>query len=371
MAKITETEIEEIDMEFFLERESVPFRLGRGVSGAQLHVQTCPNCRDNRWRTYFGLDSGKGNCFVCGLGFSKLRYIHLQLGHEDNQWGDTFKAIEELLREQGWRPKREAMVKVDIGEVVLPISTPIPDGNGSNLDYLEQRGITADVAKYFELRNCEFGWWKFKDDQGHAQLQNFQNRVIIPVFDIDGQLKTFQGRDIVGKSDRKYLFPKELPGTGRYILNAHNCVASASACLGEGFFDVAAIKIAFDQDVSLRDVTALGSFGKHLSYGEPSGDDQLGRFHWLHKRGLKEVTLMWDGEVNALKAALDAGKKLTSIGLKVRVALLPFEKDPNEVTPDVVRAAYYGAKPYTGQLDLKWRLQNPYSTAALRKAHGV
>lgn len=371
MAKITDAELEEIDMEFFLERESVPFRVSRGVSGTQLHIQSCPSCHDNRWRTYFGLDTGKGNCFVCGRGFKKLSFIHAQLGHDDHQWGDTFRSIEELLREQGWRPKREAMVKVDVGEVQLPISDAIPNANGQNIDYLEQRGISADIAKYFELRNCTYGWWKFKDETGETKMQNFGERIIIPVFDIDGKLKTFQGRDVTGKSERKYLFPKELPGTGRYLLNGHNCLASTRACMGEGFFDVAAIKIAFDQDVALRDVTALGSFGKHLSYGDTQGDDQLGRFFWLKQRGLKEVTIMWDGEVNALKAGLDAAKKIVSIGLAVRIALLPYEKDPNEVTADVVRAAYYGAKPYTPQLDLRWRMQNPYSTPALRKAHGV
>jgi DNA primase len=371
MPRITDDELEELDLEFFLERESVPYRIGRGVSGIQLQIQTCPNCRDNRWRTYFGVETGRGNCFVCSTGFNKMNFIHMQLDHGDTQWGETIRAIEELLREQGWRPKRAAMVKVEFDEVVLPISDPIPDATGQNLDYLEQRGISAEIAKYFELRNCSFGWWKFKDAEGNTSMQNFQERIIIPVFDIDGKIKTFQGRDKTGASDRKYLFPKELPGTGRYILNAHNCTASARACMGEGFFDVAAIKIAFDEDVALRDVTALGSFGKHLSYGDSGGDDQLGRFFWLKQRGLKEVTLMWDGEVNALKAALDAAKRLTSIGLQVRIALLPFERDPNEVTADVVRAAYYGAKPYTQQLHMRWLLENPYSTASIRKRYGL
>lgn len=371
MGKISEEDLEELDMEFFLERESVPFRVSRGVSGVQLHIQNCPNpsCRDNRWRTYFGLETGRGNCFVCGEGFSKLRYIHDQLDHEN--WADTFREIEEILKEQGWRPKREAMVRVEIGEITLPVSDAIPDETQGNLDYLEQRGISAEIAKYFALRNCSFGWWRFKDDQGEWKMQNFSNRIIVPVCDLDGSLKTFQGRDTTGTSDRKYLFPKELPGTGRYILNGHNCMASSSACMGEGFFDVAAIKIAFDQDVQLRDVTALGSFGKHLSYGDPTGDDQLGRFHALKMRGLKTLTIMWDGEVNALKAALDAAKKITSIGIAVKIALLPYEKDPNEITAEAVRSAYYGARAYTPQLDMTWRLQSPYSSAALRKKYGV
>jgi DNA primase len=357
-------------MEFFLERESAPFRVGRGVSGVQLHLQTCPDCGDDRWRTYFGIETGRGNCFVCGRGFSKLNFIRLQLGHGDDEWALTFREIEEILREQGWRPKREAMVKVEIGEIKLPISTPLPDENGQYTDYLSQRGIPPEISKYFGLRLCEFGWWAFKDG-AETKMQNFSNRIIVPVSDLDGTLKTFQGRDVLGFSDRKYLFPKELPGTGRYILNGQNCVATSRAAMGEGFFDVAAIKIAFDEDVALRDVCALGSFGKHLSYGDPVGDDQLGRFHSLMKRGLKELTIMWDGEVNALKAALDAAKKLSSIGLKIRIALLPFEKDPNEITAEAVRKAFYGAKPYTAQLDMLWRLQSPYSTPEQRKKHGI
>ena len=369
--KISEEELEELDMEFFLDRESIAYKIGRGVSGIQLHIKTCPSCHDDRWRTYFGLDTGRGNCFVCGRGFSKLSFIHNQLGHSDTQWGDTFRAIEELLREQGWRPKRQAMVKVEIGDVVLPLNTPIPDANGEVIPYLANRGISAEIARYFELRFCKYGWWMFKDEKGARQMQNFQERVIIPVFDLDGTLKTFQGRDVTGNSDRKYLFPKELPGTGRYVLNAHNCVASKRACMGEGIFDVMGIKIAFDQDAELRDVTALGSFGKHLSYGHPEGDDQLGRFFALRQRGLEELTIMWDGEVRALTAALDAAKKITSIGIKTRIALLPYERDPNEVSAEIVRAAYYGAKPYTSALDMTWRLQNPYSTPALRKKYGV
>lgn len=370
MARLTETEIDELDMEFVLERESVPFRVSRGVSGVQLHIQNCPECHDNRWRTYFGLETGRGNCFVCGQGFSKLSFIHALYEHGESDWGATFREIEELLREQGWRPKREAMVRVEVGEVKLPVSDPIPDDNGFVLDYLTQRGLGADICKYFGLRNCTFGWWVYKEGE-ETKMQNFQNRIIIPVCDLDGTVKTFQGRDTLGTSDRKYLFPKELPGTGRYILNGHNCVATNRACMGEGFFDVAAIKMACDDDVQLRDVCALGSFGKHLSYGDTVGDDQLGRFHSLMKRGLKELTIMWDGEVNALKAALDAAKKLITIGLKIRIALLPYEKDPNEVTADQVRAAFYGARVYNAQLDMTWRLQNPYSTPALRKKYGV
>lgn len=370
MTKLSFSQIQdELDMEFFLERESISFRETRGTSGVQLNIKTCPNpaCRDERWRTYFGIDNGQGNCFVCGKSFNKVHFVNNYFDFGDN-WRATFQMCEEILRDQGYRPKRKAMVRVEHGDVTLPLSDPLPLPDGSNLAYLEQRGFGPDICKYFELRWCQFGWWKFKDPDGNTQTQNFGDRVIIPVFDLDGTLKTFQGRDLTGESAKKYLFPMELPGTGRYLLNGHNAVATDHVCMGEGAFDVAAIKLAFDEDPELRHIVPIGSFGKHLSYGAPDGDDQLGRFLKLKGRGITTVTIMWDGEVNALLAALDAAKVLSGIGMKVRIALLPFEKDPNEVTGDVVRKAFYAAQLWTPALDIRWRLRNPYAEDAKKKA---
>lgn len=355
----------ELDMEFFLDRESIPYKATRGVNGLQLNIQTCPNpsCQDRRWRTYFGADTGRGNCFVCGEGYSKAKFIHLHFGHDS--WRDTMREVETIMVEQGWRPIRKALVAVTNGDVVLPTSVALPTDTGQNLLYLEQRGFGPDLVKYFGLRYCEFGWWKFKADDGSLKMQDFKNRVIIPVYDLDGDLKTFQGRDITGTSDRKYLFPKELPGTGRYLLNGQNVMMTEEAVMGEGIFDVMAIKKAFDEVNDLRHIVPIGSFGKHLSYGAQDGNDQLGRFLTLKARGLKVLTIMWDGEVNALVSALNAAKLLTGIGLKVRIALLPFEKDPNEVVPDVVRDAYRKAELWTPSLDVRWRLRNPFGRSQL------
>lgn len=352
---------EELDFEFFLDRESIAFRKSRGSSGMQFHLKTCPACGDERWRTYMGEDSGLGNCFVCNASFNNLTFVHRYLGFEaKDRWGETFSFLRDVLKEQGWRPKREAVEVEYSEEARLPESISLPTPNGENLTYLEQRGFSGEVSKYFAFRYCQHGWWLFKDEDNKHGSQNFSNRVIIPVFDVYGSLKTFQGRDLGGVSDRKYLFPKMLPGTGRFLLNGQNVMATDSVCMGEGAFDVAAIKVAFDQEASLRHVVPIGSFGKHLSHGALDGRDQLGQFLILKSRGLKNVTIMWDGEKKALLAALDAAKILTGIGLLVRIALLPPGKDPNEVPYDVVRSAYVGAKPWTPALDVKWRLRNPY-----------
>lgn len=355
-------ELEELDLEFWFERESRPFKLSRGSSGMQINAQECPACGDRRYRTYLNAETGVGNCFVCNERFNKGTFIVRSLGLDpDNRldWGAAFKHIREVLVDQGWRPKRMSAVAVEHGEVKLPRSFPLPTPEGHNLQYLEDRGVTADYAKYFGLRVSTIGQWRFKNDDGTDGSQNFSNRLIIPVYDLDGTLKTFQGRDLTGESDRKYLFPKGLPGTGRYLLNGQNAHHAKRICVGEGFFDVAAIKIAMDQDVSLRDVVAVGSFGKHLSFGQKDGDDQLSRLIALKREGLEEVTMMWDGEWKALIAALDAAEQIARVGLRARIATLPADRDPNEVTGDVVRAAFLGARPFSKLLAVEWRLRNP------------
>ena len=347
---------EELDIEYLLDRESVAFKVTRGSSGMQLNIKECPACGDSRWRTYFGLETGRGNCFKCNTPFNKVSFAkHLF----DTDWSATKKILIEALEEQGWRPKRVYEAAVDPGEVKLPVSIPLPTPEGQNLQYLEDRGFTGEIAAYFHLRYCQHGWWIY-EQEGETKYQTFDSRVIIPVFDLDGSLKTFQGRDVTGTSERKYLFPIALPGTGRYLYNAHNILNAKHVVLGEGAFDVAAIKVAFDQDPDLRQVVAIGSFGKHLSMGDTGGNDQLGRFIKLKHAGLEQVTIMWDGEPAALEAALTAAKHLAGIGLVPKIALLPKGKDPNEVPAHVVRQAYLDAQVWTPSLDIKLRLRNPF-----------
>ncbi|RWB95513.1 MAG: DNA primase [Mesorhizobium sp.] len=358
---------DELDLEFFFERESLAYKMGRGASGMQINAKHCPNCDDSRYRVYLNADTGFGNCFVCNETFNKAKFIHRHFDHADTEWGRTAEVLKEVLRDQGWRPKRTVGAAVEMPSTVkLPYSHELPLDTGENLTYLEQRGVTPELTRYFHLRWCEFGWWDYKKEDGTPARQHFDNRIIIPVFDLDGTMVTYQGRDLLGPPEdetafyRKYLFPIGLPGTGRFLLNGQNVHLTEEVAMGEGAFDIIAMKAAFDGESALRNVVPVGSFGKHLSYGSPDGNDQLGRFIKLKAMGVKRVTIMWDGEEKALKAALDAAKLLNGIGLVARIALLPADKDPNEVLPEVVRKAYWEAVTWTPVLDIKWRLKNPY-----------
>lgn len=337
---------EQIDVEFLLEREGVSYRATSGSSGPQFNLQECPECGQGGYKTFINQETGFGNCFhgSCGKKFNKFTLIKAITGQFGRKLDDYIKT---LAQEMGWRPK----VKVTLAEeakqveLVLPETYPLPFSDGSNLVYLENRGITADVCLQYGLRFALKSWFNY-EHEGQRKGQLYENRVIIPVFDMDGKLVSFQGRDITGEAERKYLFPPGFSSTGRYLYNANAWPKDGSvdtAIINEGVFDVIATGMALATQRDLKNVMPIGTFGKHLSYG--SDQCQLGELLRLkQERGLKRAVFMWDGEVAAIDDAVKAAKLVRELGIDTAIALLPEGKDPNEVGPSVVCHAYRNAK---------------------------
>ena len=353
--------LEEIDLLDFLDYEGIEYKETSGTSGEQVNIKECPACGSAKWKVYLNRDSGLGNCFVCDTTFNRWTFLKDYLGTLDK--AVIFKYIDSLAKGLGYRPKKRMKVVVEADDIQahLPESIPLPDRAGNNAKYLEERGITAKYAKRFNLRICRYGSHVYKKGE-EEWSQRFDDRIIIPIFDLEGELVTFQGRDITGESDRKYLFPAKLPATGRYLYNGHEAKAlhAKELIMNEGAFDVIPTAIACDVFPELRRVVPVGSFGKHLTDSK-TGVSQVDALRTLRRTaGLESVTIMWDGEVNALVSALDASKVIQGLGLKAKIALLPAGCDPNEVDASVIRDAFMKAKPYSRMLDVRWRLNNPY-----------
>lgn len=337
---ITEV-LERLDMAAYLDAQGVEYRETHGSSGPQLNLKTCPKCETSKWKVFLNAETGLGSCFSgsCEARFNKFSFIRAYQNLDNKK---TAAHIFQVAKDMGWRPPRKATVAVKtvVAHIKLPHSLPLPI-NGRNLAYLHNRGISLDVCQYMHLRFCHKGLFGYTDSYGNKKYQDFSRRIIIPVFDMNGELVTFQGRDITGTAEKKYLFPNGFASTGSVLYNAHNAHNTERVLIGEGVFDIAALKMAVDGDSELRDVVPIGTFGKHLSYG--NADSQLAKFVELQQRGIKSVTIMWDGETAATDAAIDAGKMLKSMGFGVRIAMLPSGMDPNEVSADVVRSAFYKA----------------------------
>lgn len=333
--------IDALDIGAWLDREGVEYRETFGSRGLQLNVKCCPKCGGDKWKVFLNAETGLGNCFSgsCETKFNKYSFIAAHTGLAPRGVVDHMKQV---VAELGWRPPRSSIIAVDMErpELKLPKSLPIPI-KGRNLAYLENRHISIALAEYFHLRFCHRGWFAYKQD-GEERYQRYHNRILIPVFDLEGNMVSFQGRDITGEAEKKYLFPPGFASTGSVLYNGHNVHHCEHIVIGEGVFDVFSIKGALDSRPELRDIVPVGSFGKHLSYG--SDDSQLGKLVFLkQERGLKTVTIMWDGEKPAIAAAIKAALMVREIGLTTRVAILPKDKDPNECTPDEVVQAFYNA----------------------------
>jgi DNA primase len=339
--------LEALDMEGWLDAQGVDYKSTRGRSGRQLNVRVCPVCGNEGSKVYLNAETGIGTCFGGShpppASFNKWSFIRAFLGEVSGR--QVVEHIRHHVSERGWIPKRKTTRVEKPVELVLPPSFPLPF-DGKNLAYLDNRGISSEIAAYFHLRYCHDGWFNY-EFEGKRRGMFFGQRVLIPVFDLDGKMVNFQGRDITGTQQPKYQFPPGLPSTGIHLLNGQNVRDTKRVVVGEGAFDLMAQKIAFDQDPALRDVIPVGTFGKTLSYGD--ADTQEAKFRVLKDRGVEEVTMMWDGEVLATQAAVDAGMKLRGLGLRVRVAMLPKDKDPNEVPASIVRQAFYEAMPLSMQ----------------------
>lgn len=357
--------IENFDMQSFLDAEGLDYKIQHGSSGEQINLRACPVCGTEKWKVYLNSESPNlGNCFSgsCQAKFNTFTFVRAVLGTENNREATAY--LLKSAKEQGWRYKRtvERAVEMEETECVLPDSIALPTVDGVNLEYLTRRGITDEMTRYFHLRYCEFGWHNFTKSDGEQGGQKFDDRLIIPIFDLDGTLVTFQGRDLSGTSDRKYLFPSGLPGTGRFLYNGHNAMGAKRIALGEGAFDVYGLFSAFQTQADLRDVMPVGTFGMHLSALDAKEcNDQLGKLLVLKGRGLEEVTIVWDGEPKAYLNAINAAEVINKfVGVKVRIAQLPAGRDPGEATVPEIVSAFYKAQPYTRILKAQAMIKNPY-----------
>ena len=337
----------EVEPDYILDSLGVEYRKTLGHSGKQLIVKTCPVCGSDSSKVYLNAKTGLGNCFAGshppGKNFNKWSFIKASFDSFD----EAKKFAYQVASEYGWRPKRKE-VEVQLSkDWELPESIARPD-RGMMLKYLTDRGIGSDTAKRYHLRWCQYGHFRYQDGK-ITKYQDYSGRVIIPVFDIEGKLATFQGRDATGSSDRRYLFPPGLPGSGQYLYQAQNALGAKSVVLCEGVFDVIAAQLALESTQATRGVSVIGSFGMHLSQG-----GQHEALLHLKRSGMEELVFMWDGEAAAQARAVRAALELKRFGIKCRLAILPTGKDPSEASVSEVTKAYFRAAPIT--IDLAIRL---------------
>ena len=350
--------LDNFDIESWLDAEGVEYKVTHGRSGTQLNVRCCPVCGNNKYKVYLNAETGLGSCFAGdhppGENYNKVKFVQAQLGTASRR--DAISAIEAFVVGSIWQPKREKATAVpqETKQVDMPASHPLPI-DGRNLKYLTDRNIDLITAEHFGLRYCSKGRYEYLW-QGKQSWQDYSGRILIPIYDFNGEPLTFQGRDITGTKDRKYLFPPMAATTGQTLYNVHRAREASRVVVGEGVFDVMAIWQAVRDDPTLGDMIPVCTFGKKLT-SSGDGNDQVSQFIELRRMGLKEVTFMWDSEPQAILSALDAAAILRKFGLVTKIAILPAGLDPNEVASEVVRDRLQKAQLISLAVEARLRLQ--------------
>lgn len=352
--------LDNILVEDILDREGFDYRFTHGSRGEQLNVQECPFCGGSDYKVYINRESGLGNCFHGSCQERFNTYTLTQKILDNAGAGRVVPYLKQLAEEQGWRPKStKSAIEIETyeGEWKLPANINLPDKHGNMLEYLTKRGVTPEIAKMFDLRYCNDAWFNYTKPDGSRGGMNFGGRVLFPIYDLNAEMVTFQGRDITGKSDRKYLFPPKLPGTSSFFYNGFRCMRKETVVMCEGVMDVIGAYMALRE--TKPELGVMGSFGISLSSGR-SDEDQIARLLQMKRKGLKRIIIMWDGERGAYAAALEAAAKIVKLGIKVSIALLPKGKDPGDADAREIIDAVEGAQKFGGANSLRLGLRNPY-----------
>ena len=224
------------------------------------------------------------------------------------------------------------------------------------LDYLLDRGYTMSTIRHFGLGYAPDGWRALCDhlhqkgfslpelvDANLARksekndktnyYDNFRNRAIVPIIDVNGNVVAFGGR-VLDDSKPKYINTADTlvykKGTGVFGLNFAKNSGERRLILTEGYMDT----IALHQAGFTNSIACLGT---------ALPDEQVN----LVSRYADEVLLSYDSDEAGQKAVQRAITAFSRVGVKVRVLQLSGGKDPDEIIkkygPERFRAIVDGA----------------------------
>ena len=210
----------------------------------------CEVCNDHQHKKRGGFKFDQNNigynCFNCGATFQydsdkpfvsdDMVRILRAYGIPDSEFSQ-FK-LEALRVGNRGKPSLPSPDKPAIHWPV-PISKP-----ASFIDIREDDSIWSTVAKeYLESRNIDWqldSYWINADD-GTPFAKAWKARVILPVRNAQGALIFYQGRDLTGKADPKYLSSPTPRSNVLYGMRELNANRDDPLFIVEGIFDAQAV----------------------------------------------------------------------------------------------------------------------------------
>mgnify|MGYP005813291291 FL=1 len=170
--------------------------LGRYRKQNQEFLFSCPACEHRKKKLSVNVEKNKFQCWTCGFSGSTLSAIVKKYGEpkDKKEWleagevvdiNDFYKIFEEETE------KREEVVLPE--EYICLVNEDVPRSALMAKKYLKERGVTRDDILLNKIGYCATG--------------EYARRVIVPSFDIEGEIDYFIARSYTGDF-LKYKNPK-------------------------------------------------------------------------------------------------------------------------------------------------------------------
>ena len=203
------------------------------------------------------------------------------------------------------------------------------------LDYLYKRDFTDEIIKEFgiglstknKLTKVLLNKGYKNEDLLNSGISSFNDnvydtfidRIMFPLWDLDGKVVGFSGRIYKTNDSSKYVNSKEsdIFKKGKLLYNYHRAKQFArrkkSVIIVEGFMDVIALY-------------KVGIYNVVASMGTAITKEQAR----LLKKLSTNIILCFDGDTAGNKATLSCSNELTDIGIYPKIIRLPSPLDPDE-----------------------------------------
>jgi DNA primase len=309
-------------------------RAGRNHKGlCPFHSEKTPS---------FTVDGERGmfKCWGCGTGGDCFTFIQEREGLSFNEAGELLarKAGLEWVRKGDTAEKRSQRERLyDVVALAERFYRQSLEAAPDVRKYVEGRGLTAETCEQFRLGYAPggyealLGWLKRQKvpleealeadvlvHGEHGVRDRFVERLMFPIFDLEGRPIAFGGRTLRPDGVPKYLNSRETPifqkGKTLYGLHrAKRAIPEAGFTVAvEGYMDL----IALHQAGISNAVAGLGTAITETHVG-------------ILRRYSAELVFCYDGDSAGIQAALRNASMFEAAGCNVRVAVLPEGADPD------------------------------------------
>jgi len=304
----------------------------------------CPFHKEKNASFYVSPSKQIWHCFSCNMGGDMFTFVEKIEGVE---FPDALRTLAKkagvILRKQDPKLQSKRKVLYDICEEATNFFEEQLNKNKPIQEYLKNRGLQSKTIKDFQVGFALDSWdalYKYLTDLGYKAeniekagllvkkegqskyYDRFRNRIMFPIFDLNGQIVGFSGR-IYGKEDEKKAKYVNTPETIIYnksmivygLDKAKIEIRKKNQCvLVEGQFDVIMAHQAGSQNTIAISGTALTL--EHLK---------------ILKRYTENLVFSFDADSGGEKATKRAVGLAQQLEFNVKVVLLPKDKDPADI----------------------------------------